>query len=120
MSLTKLLRRRLWILGLVCGLGCSGSNEQTPWEIDSSLLVPVHGAITLNGKPLAKAVVGFMSSTGIPGVAETGDDGHYKLETTNLPGAIPGDYKVTISYLVAPEGRRKVSGPAPPRSSRPP
>jgi hypothetical protein len=113
MSLANLSCRRLsWILGLACVLGCSSSDstEQTPWGIDSSSLVPVKGVITLNGKPLAKAIVAFMSKTGIPGVAETGEDGRYTLETTNLPGAIPGDYKVSISYLVSPEGQSQGLG----------
>jgi len=94
------------MLGCVCVLGCSGSEstERAPWEIDAASLVPVKGVITLNGKPLARAVVAFMGSNGIPGVAETKEDGRYALETTSLPGALPGDYKVTVSWMVAPDG----------------
>jgi len=84
-------RRFFWATVLVFAVGCSKSDSggQTPWQIDASTLVPVEGVLKLNGKPVAKAVVAFMNSSGIPGVGETGKDGRFQLETANLKERSP-------------------------------
>jgi hypothetical protein len=65
----------------------------------------------MKGKPLPGATVTFAPTApgGRPAVAITGEDGRFTL-TTHLPdkrsgaGAMPGDYKVTISKFVPPDG----------------
>ena len=64
-------------VGLV---GCNGSSGPPP--------VPVSGKVTLGGKAVDGAVVTFISSTGGRSAAgRTGTD----------DGAVPGEYKVTIT-----------------------
>jgi len=99
--------RRLWFtLAILVATGCGESenaNDQ-PWRIEPGHLRPVSGTITLRGKPLPKAIVAFFSKSGVPSVGETGDDGRYSLQSMNMDGAPPGEYKVAISYLLSPDG----------------
>ncbi|SIN85929.1 hypothetical protein SAMN05444166_1306 [Singulisphaera sp. GP187] len=106
MTLIKPLRRRLaWVCGVAFVLGCSSSEpSQSPWEVDPAKLVPAKGVVTLDGKPLAKAVVAFMTSSGMSSVGETNAEGQYVVESAGHKGILPGDYKVSVSYLVSPEG----------------
>jgi hypothetical protein len=61
-------------------------------------LVPVHGRITLDGKPVANAGVGFISpSASHPATANTDADGNYRLRTLAAnDGAVVDDYAVTV------------------------
>jgi hypothetical protein len=69
-------------------------------------VVPVSGRVTLNGKPLAGAVVTFqpLSNTQAPRPAGTGsvgttdEQGRFSLRMVepNQPGAVVGDHTVTI------------------------
>lgn len=87
-------RRLLVALALAGLVGC-GSDE------DRIKLVPVTGTVTLNGKPLADAMVNFVpaeaSGPSTPGVDSTGPMGNYKLMFKGRSGVAPGKYKVTIT-----------------------
>src|SRR5262249_49158964 len=73
-------------------------------------LVPAGGAVTLDGKPLAHAVVSFMPKHGPIATGETDDSGHYML-SYGREGAPVGDFVVAISYLVSAEGEPQGLGP---------
>jgi len=89
----------------------------------NSDIVPVSGNVTLNGQPLAGAIVTFQpvrdpsaeppTATGSVGV--TDDSGHYELRLVDpqRTGALVGDHAVTISTATAaavegepPQGER--------------
>jgi hypothetical protein len=75
--------------GLLMIVGC-GSNDG---------LVPVSGKVTLDGKPLTDAAVGFFADAGgVPAVATTDAQGNFTL-STHKPGdgATPGQNVVTIT-----------------------
>ena len=66
-------------------------------------LVDVSGVVTLDGKPLADAIVQFTASSNEPGYSRpatgrTNSSGHYKLEySTGRTRTRPGSYRVSIS-----------------------
>ena len=99
------MRRACLLLPMLVGiLGCGGS----PKLPDT---VPVTGVVTLDGKPLDGALVNFAStSNGVGAFGLTNEQGEYKLEIMvgrlTKEGAVPGEYKVTISRFVDPEGKR--------------
>jgi hypothetical protein len=100
-------RRRLWAaLAVLAASGCAEPEAEAPpsWQVDPATLRPAGGTITLNGKPLAKAVVAFYAKSGVPSVGETNADGHYDLQTMEMKGVPPGDYKVGVSYFLSPDG----------------
>jgi hypothetical protein len=99
--------RLLLALAMIGAAGCGDAEpeiEQPSWKIDPATLKPVSGIITLKGKPLSKAVVAFFSKSGVPSVAETDGDGRYVIQTMNMDGAPPGEYKVTVSYFLSTSG----------------
>jgi len=96
---------------VVSGCYQSGTGFEPNMPVDYSKLVPASGIVTVQGKPLACAVVLLMNSTGIPMVAETGEDGRFELDTGGKKGALPGKYQVTISYMVSPQGNPQGLGP---------
>jgi hypothetical protein len=91
---------RLAALALVPVLiGCGGPRP-----------VKVSGTVTLNGEPIEGAMVQFVPAKegGRPATAVTAADGGFSLTTIeNHDGALPGDYKVVITYKPPVE-----SGPA--------
>jgi hypothetical protein len=95
-----LYAQRLAALALVPVLiGCGGTGP-----------VKVSGTVTLNGEPVEGALVQFVPAKdgGRPATAVTGPDGGFSLTTIeNQDGALPGDYKVVITYKPPVE-----SGPA--------
>jgi hypothetical protein len=103
---------RRWLapaVALAAALGCTrASDDGRP---DFSKLVPVDGVVTLNGQPLAGAVVTFLPPRWGPGVGETDRDGKYTLKNAGHKGTPPGDYKVAISYLVSADGEPQGLGP---------
>ena len=71
--------------------GCGGN--------PGPVTAPVSGTVTLDGKPLAGAVVNF-AAEGFIGSGKTGSDGTYSL----VQGAALGENKVWIKKFVPPEG----------------
>src|SRR5262245_2216097 len=88
-------------LALLGALGC-GSGPDLPKH------VPVSGAITLDGKGLARARVTFIptgDTKGFGAQANTDEAGKYSLKgTRGGDGAGPGTYKVVVSKRVMPDG----------------
>jgi hypothetical protein len=82
---------------LVAGCGSKGP-----------LRVPVKGTVTLDGTPLAAAVVKYVPISqvaGNGGHGRTGSKGYYKVVTyQGKKGLPPGDYLVTIEKRVMPDG----------------
>jgi hypothetical protein len=79
---------------------------------------PVEGTLTLDGKPLSKATVVFVSENekdphnhARSAYASTDENGRFHLLTRNQEGAFPGDYKVTVSRFVYPEGTKEPTTP---------
>jgi hypothetical protein len=95
------IMRFLAVVFVVLSLaGCGG-------KVDPSH-VSVSGKVTLNGEALAGAQITFIplgKTQGIGAQARTGADGRYQLtDRRGQPGAAPGNYKVTISKRVMPNG----------------
>ena len=75
----------------VCCFGCSGSGTEVELE-------KVSGVVTMDGKPLADAVVVFTPEKGNPSTAQTDAAGKYELaHRGNAMGAIPGKHEVRIT-----------------------
>jgi len=86
--------------------GCGSKSSKLPDP------VPVSGTVTLDGKPLANAVVYFRPEGDTKGNGATGttdSNGKYELVTrigdTTKTGAIPGNYRVWFSQMVGPDGK---------------
>jgi hypothetical protein len=109
MCQTNLLRRPwIWPILVAGVVGCGSSQPQTDDRfaaLDPKNLVPISGVVTVGGKPVASVVITFLPPSGA-GVAsgETDKDGKFELKSMGGPGAVPGKYKVTISYLVSLKG----------------
>jgi len=91
-----------WTGALLAGAvaGCSGGGGPP--------LGRVSGVVTLDGEPLAEAIVTFAPSPGRPSLGITGSDGRYTLAyTAEQTGAMIGDHVVRISterYVERPGG----------------
>lgn len=94
--------RRLLVLLLAAAAGGCGDGQR---------LVPVQGAVTLDGKPLAFKNVRFVPEPGTPGAgagANTDANGAYTLlavqpgATRDTPGVPPGVYKVVVAEPIMP------------------
>jgi len=87
------------LAAMVCG--CSKSSKFD--------LTPVVGTVTLDGQPLADADVTFFhQGSSVPGyqisTGKTDAAGKYELKAGAKPGAVPGDFKVTVSRIVSKDG----------------
>lgn len=93
------MSRVLWV-GVAAALGSAAGcgDGQAP-------LVPVHGRVTLDGRPLAGKTVRFVPDAGTPGQgagATTDAEGTYTLiatrpgATRDLPGTPAGSYRVVV------------------------
>lgn len=78
-------------------------------------VVPVEGTVTVNGKPLPRAVVTFMPLLDHFGaetvsVGTTDEKGHFTLtcQVNGLPGAVTGTHVVTVFDPPLPENLRNV------------
>jgi hypothetical protein len=90
-----------FLLALSLGLaGCGGRGKA----------VKVEGVVTLDGKPFPGATVTFVPADGngrsASGLSE--EDGSFRL-TTFKPddGAVPGDYKIIVSFIEADKSTEK-------------
>jgi hypothetical protein len=73
-------------------VGCGGKDR----------LVKVEGVVTLDGQPIAGAIVSFLPDEkgGRFAVGTTAQDGSYRLTTYQKDdGALPGDYRVTVTLI---------------------
>lgn len=91
-----------------CGYDPEAGEEAAP---DYEKVVPVTGTVTINGEPVPGVVVTFLPPKWSAGYGETDARGRYTLRTAGRPGALPGDYKVSLSYLVSPDGQPQGLGP---------
>lgn len=99
------MRSHSVVLILVVGLAC-GCQQKARIQT-----YPVSGSVTLNSKPVAGAIVTYVSgSESSPNASGTTEsDGKFKLATYAGPGQVlsgapAGDYKVIITKPVPPEG----------------
>lgn len=96
---------------LAASVGCGGGGEAPAY---AEKLVPATGRVTLNGEPLSRVMVAFRPAEGSEGevaIGITEEDGKYSLHTPTagrtaeeFQGAVPGEYRVTITKLVMPDG----------------
>ena len=91
------------LAALMLGLaGCGGDRGY------DGPLVPAHGKVTLDGKPLADANLVFIpigSTKGGGGNAKTTGEGSYLVATPlGEPGLPPGEYKVVVSKIELANG----------------
>lgn len=89
-------RKVLAIAGSVAlATGCGGNEE------DRYSLVPVSGAVTLDGKPLEGVVISFVPDPGnkpkTDGGDVTGSGGSFEAKYRNRAGLAPGKYKVVVA-----------------------
>lgn len=106
--LRRSIRIRL-VLGCVAGLlvsaqGCGAKNAGP--QLD---LTPVAGVVTLDGKPLADATVSIYFQGAAPqgyygSGAVTDAEGKFQLKTGAALGAVPGNYKATVSRFTDAKG----------------
>lgn len=84
-----------WMLG--AALGCGSANDRA-----------VTGTVTLDGQPLANALVTFYpegKTPGLGGSGRTGADGKYTLTPSRKgQGLAPGEYRVVIRRPLNPDG----------------
>jgi hypothetical protein len=97
----------------LCGAvswGCSPKDEE---PLPEPVLQPVKGKLTVQGQPLAHAVITFLQvdEKGTLAVGETEDDGTYEVSHFFRPGAAAGDYKVAVSYIQGIDGTVYGLGP---------
>ncbi|MFO0950722.1 MAG: carboxypeptidase-like regulatory domain-containing protein [Isosphaeraceae bacterium] len=93
----KTLRLSAAFLAMGLGfVGCAANDE------DRVAIVPVSGVVTLDGKPLAGAVVSFLpnaanSKPQTDGGDVTGPDGKFEAKYRLRSGLAPGKYTVTVA-----------------------
>lgn len=80
----------LAVIAALC-FGCAGNDQP----------MPVSGKVTVNGTPVANAGIVFhpKDGKGRPAMAETAEDGTYRLTTFKAgDGALKGEYQVTLVW----------------------
>lgn len=87
--------RSKWVYAVALGslavlvLGC-GSKYST---------VPVKGAVTYDGQPVAGMIVQFQPENGRASQAQTGEDGTFEMSyTMDQMGVAPGKHRVTVTW----------------------
>jgi hypothetical protein len=94
-------RRGFWIVCAIIAFCSAGCRFQQPPS--NSNIAPVHGRITVNGKPEAGLQVYFHSSTTRPSMAITDEDGRYVLLFDQQhTGASIGSHIVRITRNLQP------------------
>jgi hypothetical protein len=86
---------------LLAGCGPTAGEPEPP------VLRPVSGVVTLDGKPLEKAVVTFLNADerGTPSLGETDATGAFRLKYAGAEGTAAGPYRVAVSYLMGTKGQ---------------
>ena len=94
--------RFAWLCLMFVVAGCGGNVSDLP------KLMPVGGTVTLDGKPLANAMIAFVPSGSTRGTGANGRTdtvGKYELATrSGEKGAPAGEYRVVVTKLVMPDG----------------
>lgn len=98
-----LARRTIAALSLVLGLGAASARQGEDKKPEKQPeLHPVSGTVTLDGRPLFRAIVTFHQADAKKPKklkAETDEEGKYRLTTAKPGDGIPaGDYLVTFSF----------------------
>jgi hypothetical protein len=91
--------RQIGKLGLLAAFLTAGCSQQLPTDVGK-----VTGKVTLDGQPLADAVVTFtpLASGGATAIGKTAADGSYSLTySSGVSGAQIGENRVHISTLDA-------------------
>jgi hypothetical protein len=106
--------RRSWTSVLFLGLAVGCGGPDTP--------VPVSGKVTLDGQPVAGAAIQFVpdgNGARRPASAGTESDGSYRITTHNPgDGALPGEYKVVITWEPEPPPQFRPSEDGPSRQEQ--
>lgn len=98
--LNSLARRGAFPLVLILAAGCGGGPKDQP------VVHPVHGSVTLDGAPLANALVRFAPDKGPPSAGVTDTSGKFELhDKSGATGAVVGTHAVSISTDL--DGSRK-------------
>lgn len=93
----------------VAGCGESGPNLQ-----------PGKGVVLLDGTPVPKAIVTFVSKEGPSSVGEADENGNFVLYGPgSKPGIVPGEYNVLVQCPYDPNQGSSADGSAPAASSGP-
>lgn len=86
--------RTLIIPSSLCILFLAGCGDGGP------ALSPVSGTVTVDGTPKPRLLVTFVpKSRGAGAIGQTNDKGEFRLNTNGRPGAIPGEYTVSITTV---------------------
>lgn len=107
--------RRMCVSASVLGLGCVLLAAIVGCSDGKIATESVVGTVTLDGNPLADAMVNFTPATegkGTPSYAKTDEKGRYMLQTLlgkADAGTTPGDYIVTVSKTELKETGKKIA-----------
>jgi len=107
-------RWRPWAFLFIGVVGCGQPPDEDDRlaSVDPARMVPFGGVVTFNGEPREAAVLTFLPPSGLAvATGETDQDGKYELKCQGRPGIPPGEYKVSISYLVSDKGEPQGLGP---------
>jgi|GEM_PF-718550 len=92
---------RFLLLIPVLSAGCQDAAQ----EPVTPPLVSVKGKVTLDGKPLEGATIGFLPATGSAGAGDVKADGTYEVTYLGFKGLPAGDYVVQVSYKMGSNGK---------------
>jgi hypothetical protein len=115
---SRRVRRLLTLLPVLGVLGCDVAGPGDDEPPDYTKVVKAEGKVLIDGKPYSGVVVTFLPPKWSASNGETKADGTYSLQTAGKSGALPGEYKVAISYLVSADG--EAQGLAPRSAMSPP
>jgi hypothetical protein len=91
---TRHVRRWQDLLTLGLLITVTGCGSGLEWK-------PIHGAVTLDGQPLAEAAVLFQPIDGGPVASGNTDaQGNFTLTTAGKPGALAGRYQVAVNKSI--------------------
>ena len=116
-AIRSILSGRWWVLALCCFIaGCDSGRPMT---------APVFGTLTLDGNPIAGAVVTFVPvAGGRPAQGESDAEGRFKLSTFGADasdGAAIGEHRVSVTKVQPSNDRnqRRPYDPPDPNDRRP-